>query len=363
MDEDVDILSLDREIKKKYEEDDKNITIYEKRKTMLNKILDNDKLSSCIITKINNDILKLDTLIDEIKSKHTYNFYVMETTHLIDSYKKIIQEPIIIDFLTNKVQTKDDKKIIVKNYLKIYNKYNNKNKIISKEKINKQCNICNHSSLFAKYNEIICENCGNSYVILLQNSSYKDSERINIIPKYTYDRKSHFRDCINQFQGKQVVNIPQVVYDDLIYQFNLNHLLIGDDTTPKEQRFKNITKKHIQMFLKETNHSKHYEDITYIYHHLTGKEVNDISHIERYILEDFDILTEAYDKMYKKDDTHNRKSFINSQYVLYQLLRKYNYGCDKEDFNILKTSDRQNFHDDVCKELFKGLGWNFKCIF
>ena len=62
-------------------------------------------------------------------------------------------------------------------------------------------------------------------------------------------------------------------------------------------------------------------------------------------------------------NTSPGKSFINSQYVLYQLLRKYNYHCDKEDFNILKTSDRQNFHDDVCKELFKTLGWNFKCIF
>ena len=35
---------------------------------------------------------------------------------------------------------------------------------------------------------------------------------------------------------------------------------------------------------------------------------------------------------------------------------------DKYDFNILKTSDRQTFHDEICKELFKYLGWNFKCI-
>ena len=362
MDEDVDILGLDREIKKKYEKDDNNIENYKLKLDRLNKILDNNKLSPSIIQKIHNDISRLKILIEEISYKHTYNFYVMETADLLDKYKMIIKEPIIIDFLTNKIQKKDDKKIIIQKYLKIYNEYN-KSKLIRKDNINKECSMCDNPSIIIKGNESICQNCGHSTIILLQNSSYKDSERINIIPKYTYDRKSHFRDCINQFQGKQVVNIPQNVYDDLIYQFELNHLLVGNKDMPIKKRLKNITKKHIQMFLKETNHSKHYEDITYIYHHLTGKEVNDISNIERHILEDFDILTEAYDKMYKKDDNNNRKSFINSQYVLYQLLRKYNYGCDKEDFNILKTSDRQNFHDDVCKELFKSLGWNFKCIF
>ena len=92
------------------------------------------------------------------------------------------------------------------------------------------------------------------------------------------------------------------------------------------------------MFLKETQNAKHYEDVNYIYQYLTGKKVNDISHIERQILEDFDILTDAYDKLYKNNVEINRKSFINSQYVLFQLLKKYNYNCDKLDFNILKTN-------------------------
>ena len=188
------------------------------------------------------------------------------------------------------------------------------------------CSKCNSTNnIINSDNYIICKDCGNSSLILAQNSSYKDSERINIIPRYTYDRKSHFRDCINQFQGKQVVNINKKVYDDLIFQFNLNHLLVGDENTPKNKRFENITKNHIMMFLKETQNTKHYEDVNYIYQHLTGKKINDISHIERQILEDFDILTDAYDKLYKNNIDINRKSFINSQYVLYQLLRKYNY--------------------------------------
>ena len=55
-------------------------------------------------------------------------------------------------------------------------------------------------------------------------SSYKDVERVNMatikITKYTYDRKIHFRDCINQFQGKQNATIDKKVYDKLIEQLN-----------------------------------------------------------------------------------------------------------------------------------------------
>ena len=44
-------------------------------------------------------------------------------------------------------------------------------------------------------------NCGITKEIFCYTSSYKDTERANISSKYMYDRKVHFRDCINQYQG------------------------------------------------------------------------------------------------------------------------------------------------------------------
>ena len=32
-------------------------------------------------------------------------------------------------------------------------------------------------------------------------------------------------------------------------------------------------------------------------------------------------------------------------------------------FNILKSNERKSFHDKICKELFKDLGWNFTTTF
>ena len=72
-------------------------------------------------------------------------------------------------------------------------------------------------------------------------------------------------------------------------------------------------------------------------------------------MDDFDLLTNLYDKKFKKKPGFDRKNFINTQYVLYQLLVRYRHHCKKEDFTILKTVDRKSFHDDVAKECFEEL--------
>ena len=174
----------------------------------------------------------------------------------------------------------------------------------------------------------------------------------------------HFKDCINQYQGKQNASIDDKVYKDLETQLELHGIITQQQQGENAiKRFSNITKEHILMFLKETGHSKHYEDVVLIYHKLTGKKVDDISHIEDALMEDFDKISNVYDQKFKFTGKIDRKSFINTQYVLFQLLRKHKYPCKLSDFNILKTLDRKSFHDDIVKEIFEHLNFNFKPIF
>ena len=56
-------------------------------------------------------------------------------------------------------------------------------------------------------------------------------------------------------------------------------------------------------------------------------------------------------------------NFFNNQYVLYQLLTKHGHPCDISEFNILKTVERKTYHDEICRELFRELGWNFVSVF
>ena len=96
---------------------------------------------------------------------------------------------------------------------------------------------------------------------------------------------------------------------------------------------------------------------------MTGRKVDDISHLENQLMEDFAKISNLYDKKFKFTGKIERKSFINTQYILFQLLRRHKYHCKKEDFNMLKTLDRKIFHDDIVKELFEYLNFNFTPIF
>jgi hypothetical protein len=130
-------------------------------------------------------------------------------------------------------------------------------------------------------------------------------------------------------------------------------------------RYSKITRNHIMMFLKELKYTKHYENVNLIYFTLTNKRVDDISHLEEQLIEDFKELVSLYDELHGKDKEKelNRKNFMNVQYLLFQLLRRHNHPCKIEDFTILKTIDRKLFHDTICKNLFNKLGWKFTPTF
>ncbi len=54
---------------------------------------------------------------------------------------------------------------------------------------------------------------------------------------------------------------------------------------------------------------------------------------------DFDKLTEQYDLLFKDIE---RKKFYKYPICLFQLLRKHGYNCNKDDFAVLKTTERKH---------------------
>lgn len=361
---DTDIITIHNQILKQFEYDKNNIENYKNQLEKYNITL-NSELSYRIKEKILSKKKELEIYLENIKNNNNYNYYLMETIDLIEEYKNILKQPVSMSFTGKKKKKNSKKKEIIKKFFKIANNYQNQQNYLLKSKSSNKliCNICKSKDFDEIDNNYICINCGNVIETDTQYSSYKDVERVNMVAKYTYDRKIHFRDCINQFQGKQNSTIPQEIYDNLTLQFKLHGLLIGDENTPVKKRFKKISKEHIYLFLKENGDSKYYEDVVLIHYNLTKKKPDDIAHLETKLLDDFDTLTQLYDKIYKKNQKIERKNFINTQYVLFQLLRRHKYPCKRKDFNILKTVDRKSFHDEICKNMFSILGWNFTAIF
>lgn len=367
----IDIFSIDKKIRDLWNKKKEEIQFIDSQIKELEDIKNSsENMSLHVIRDIDDKINKLIEKKNDIENINSIqNFYIMDFSDLIQQHKYLV--PNKISFMG---KSKKQSNELSKSYLDILKKYDIEYKEFEEsitnieeknKKIEKKNCLCGSSSFLnqTEQNLEICENCGKQEEKSYKSLSYKDISRINMSSKYSYERKIHFKDCINQFQGKQNSTIDEKVFKDLEEQFDLHGLLVGDKDTPKKQRFQNITKEHILLFLKENGQSKHYEDVILIYHKMTGKKVDDISHLENQLMEDFDKISNLYDKKFKFTGKIDRKSFINTQYILFQLLRRHKYPCKKEDFNMLKTLDRKSFHDDIVKELFETLNFNFTPIF
>lgn len=360
----VDILTIDTKIKEQFNSEYEKIDNYTRKIEDLKKTCKNN-ISISSVNKLNENIEILEKKVDEIISKEKLYFYIAETSDLIQKYKKILQTPIKKTFMGGRHKNNKEKDKVIRDYLKIAQNYITLNVDLHMKSKKVECNNCPNNKQFDIIDDsiYICLTCGSQQEILLHTSSYKDVDRINISAKYTYDRKVHFRDCINQYQGKQNSTINPEVFVKLEDQFYRHHLLLGNKDTQKEIRFSKIEKEHIHLFLKELDYTKHYENVNLIHYHMTGKKPDDISHLEDKLLDDFDALTELYDKKFKNKPGFSRKNFINTQYVLYQFLLRYKHPCKKDNFTILKTVDRKSFHDDIAKKCFEELGWNHSPLF
>jgi len=358
-----DILAIDEKIRNRFAKDKEDLQVLKERLLELEKtltFLKSFKQESRVILDVESNISVLRSKIEQIENNTNLNFYTIESAEYIQRYKNLLKIPIKMSFTGKKIIDNSEKKILVRNYLKVAQKYYEIPVKIEEYTIaEKSCENCKNTKDFIyEENNIICPDCGSQEEIVENTSSYKDADRVNISNKYTYDRKVHFRDCINQYQGKQNCSIDQKIYNEMEDILERHGLLI--ESNNKQERFANITREHILMFLKELGYPKHYENVIFIHYNLTGKKPDDISHLEDVLLADFDILIETYDKHFK--NKVDRVNFISTQYVLYQLLQRHKHVCKKEDFIMLKTADRKSFHDDIFQELCTLLGWSFHPI-
>ena len=364
----IDIFSIDKKIKDVWTQTQTNIIQNEQEIERLRQLLCSEiDLSPHVKRDIEDKIQSLQSVLEKLNSTlENQHFYTMDVSELLETQQQIAPQK--ISFMSR--QKPKNNSLVTSGYLDILKKYNIDYKDLedltkSQKCIKKICLQCNSQVFVSNFDQNleICENCGKQEEKTFKTTSFKDITRINLSNKYNYERRVHFKDCINQYQGKQNSTIQASVYQDIEDQFELHRLLKSESSSPKKNRFENITKEHILLFLKETNHSKHYEDVVLIYNKMTGKQVDDISHLETQLMEDFDKISNLYDKRFKFTGKIDRKSFINTQYVLFQLLRRHKYPCKKEDFNMLKTLDRKSFHDDIVRELFETLNFNFTPIF
>ena len=105
----------------------------------------------------------------------------------------------------------------------------------------------------------------------------------------------------------------------------------------------------------EINYSKYYEDEQLIYSKITGKEKPDISQYESKLFEDFEKLVKVFQSL----ENVSRKNFLNSHYVLRQLLLRQGVKVADNALNFLRTPQRLREHDEIYQRCCEILKWNF----
>ncbi len=271
--------------------------------------------------------------------------------HIILSYNDLIKKPIIRFFgKAKKTQaTNNDQKEIelIEEYLKILRIYFDQKLVdlfYSKSCIEIQKTV-------AKKTDKKVESLEDEHTNAIStNINFQDFSRVNMNQRYKYEKKCHFKDTVNQFQGVQHKFIPESVFEDVRKMIKTHGLLSNDETNP----YSLVKKQHIRIFLEETDNAKYYEDFQLIYSKITGIPCPNISKYEKQLYDDFDQLVEAFFKL-----NLDRKNFLSNHYILRQLLKKQRVKVADDDLNTLRTPNRLREHDDIYQQCCEILGWNF----
>lgn len=200
---DIDILSIDTKIQESFDEEASNLPKYEDRLGELQRTRKIENLPRRVKNNLLSNIERLVDTIDKIKTGRDKNFYRAETAKYLEDYKHILKTPIKTSFIGRRKQNNMGKKKIIREYLDVAKKYYPLEIEVVEKKHKVVCNNCPNKNKFDVIDGsiYICQDCGAQQEIMLHTSTYKDIDRVNIAAKYTYDRKVHFRDCINQYQG------------------------------------------------------------------------------------------------------------------------------------------------------------------
>ena len=139
------------------------------------------------------------------------------------------------------------------------------------------------------------------------------------IVKYTekatksgYSRLNHFRDCIKEYQGTNKLKMKEE---------DIKHI----EDYFKSYSPESITRSKIEKVCKMLGKKSAKGNENALLRWLNPKVLDDISHLENDLLDDFNIFSKENDLLARNDLT--RKKFLYSQFVLFHMLRRRGHNC------------------------------------
>lgn len=191
-------------------------------------------------------------------------------------------------------------------------------------------------------NQYTCKECARIIEFTDNRPAYKDTERVNMGPKFMYVRDSHFEKAMEQHQGKQNDIIPVTVYDTIKEEMKKHGLTL-----------KTVKKRHVYKFLEENDYSKYYADVHLIYSELTGESCDEYSHLEE-ILRRWNRQLDDADIQVRDPSIRNA---MNVNFKLMKLLSRAGYKVKKQDMFFLHTVSKYEDAEERYRKAANHLGW------
>jgi len=197
----------------------------------------------------------------------------------------------------------------------------------------------------------LCFNCGLAEKSNISNlPEWNHAETHEYVKPYSYKRTNHFKEWINQIQGREGTLIPNEVINLLIVEI-------------KKERLKDkslITYSKIKEFLKKLKLNKYYEHIPNIIHKITcNKQLIINNELQDKLVSMFNDIQEPFDKNCPK----NRKNFLSYSYTLYKFFQLLNKDDYLIYFPLLKSREKLFEQENIWKKICTDLKWTFiPCI-
>jgi hypothetical protein len=235
---------------------------------------------------------------------------------------------------------------ILDKYLQIVDPEIAKNFITESEEKWSECPNCNKEMIF-NMNEayISCAACGYQDFVLIDSDkpSYKDPPRE--VSYYAYKRINHFNEWLAQFQAKESTEIPQEVFDAIL--FELKKERITNMATLKRSTLKEI--------LKKIKFNK-YEHIPHILNRLNGQNAPVMKREDE---EKLRFMFKEIQPSFQKHRPEDRSNFLSYSFILYKFCELLELDEFLTCFPLLKNRDKLYMQDKIWQKICYDMGWEF----
>lgn len=211
-----------------------------------------------------------------------------------------------------------------------------------------KCPHCESSNRSVIINDGIvhCNNCHTIEHTIIDHDrpSYKDPP--HEISYFAYKRMNHLNEWISQIQGKETTDIPEEIYDKILFEI-------------KKQKITNmatLTCSKIKEILKRMRANKYYEHSAHIINKLNGLPS---PHFDPELEEKLRSMFRQIQPLFLKYAPALRKNFLSYSYVLHKFVQLLGRDEYLPYFSLLKSREKLHQQDMIWKKICEELNWQY----